>query len=279
MPNVDLHCHSHYSDGTLAPAELVRRAHANGVEVLALTDHDHLGGLDEAAEAARVCGIDLISGVEISVSWQDHTIHIVGLSIDPANTALQAGLAQVRLGRDARAQRMADALAAVGLRDALAGALKYCANPALLSRAHFARYIVEQGYARDTRAVFEHYLTPGKPGYVSHVWAELADAVGWILGAGGVPVLAHPARYRLSQRELTTFLDDYKAAGGRGIEVCSGAHDDTDIRRFARVARQYGFLASRASDFHSPGEGAVDLGRAPALPPDLKPVWEHLSRS
>ncbi|MEY3202306.1 MAG: hypothetical protein RIR70_1856 [Pseudomonadota bacterium] len=278
MSNVDLHCHSTWSDGTLAPAALIARAKANGVEMLALTDHDHLGGLREAAQHAQKLGVQFISGVEVSISWRHQTIHVVGLGIDPDHVGLQAGLAQVRSGRDQRARRMADALSAAGIPGAFEGALRYCGNVALLGRSHFARYIVEKGFACDTKAVFEQYLVPGKPGYVEHEWATLPEAVGWIIAAGGLPVLAHPARYKLSPQAMTQFLDAFKACGGQGIEVSSGAHSEDDIRRFARVARDYGFLASRASDFHSPEESGTDLGGAPALPPGLKAVWDHLPR-
>ena len=276
MQNADLHSHSIYSDGTMRPADLVRRAHANGVEIFALTDHDHLGGLAEARAEAESLGLVFVPGVEVSISWESHTIHVLGLGVDPDNLALQQGLEQVRAGRDDRARQMAEALAQAGIDNAFEGAMRYCGNPALLGRSHFARYIVERGFARDTRQVFERYLVPGKPGYVEHIWATLDQAVGWILEAGGLPVLAHPARYRMSHEALTQFLDAFKACGGRGIEVCSGAHDPEDIRRFSRIAREYGFLASRASDFHGPDEGGTDLGQAPPLPIGLKPVWEHL---
>lgn len=275
--NADLHCHSKFSDGALPPAELVRRAQRNGVEIFALTDHDHLGGLPEAAlEAARL-GLQFIPGVEISVSWLDQTIHVVGLGIDPDNRELQAGLAQVRSGRDARAREMSAALEKVGVKDAYAGAMRYVANPALIGRSHFARYLVECGYAKTPGEVFAHYLVPGKPGFVEQTWARLDEALGWIAGAGGLAVLAHPGRYRLSNAQLEEFLVAFKAGGGVGIEVCTGAHDEAATRRFATVARRYGFLASRASDFHAPGESETDLGGAPELPPDLEPVWARLT--
>ena len=272
--NADLHCHSTVSDGLLSPAEVVRRAHANGVDLLALTDHDEVGGLDEAAAEAAALGLAFVNGVEISVSWgDDQTVHIVGLNIDHRNAALIAGLERVRSGRDARAVRMAAELAKVGIEGAYEGALNYVGNPALISRSHFARYIVERGLAPDVKTVFENWLAKGKPGYVSHAWAALSEAVGWIRSAGGVAVLAHPGRYRLTSAERRELYRAFKDCGGEGIEVISGAAGDAEVREFAAAAREFGFLASRASDFHGPGESYADLGRLPPLPADLKPVW------
>ena len=275
--NADLHCHSTASDGTLAPADVVRRAHANGVDLLALTDHDELLGLAEAAAEAADIGLRFVPGVEISVSWLDQTLHIVGLGVDPANEALVAGLAQVRGGRDGRAMRIGDELARIGIPGAFEGALRYAGNPALLSRAHFARYLVEVGVAKNVHDVFLHYLARGKPGYVEHVWATLEDAVGWIKGAGGLAVIAHPGRYRLSCAEMNMLFEQFRDLGGEAVEVSCGAHDGGQLLAFARMARKYGLLASRASDFHGPEDSPIDLGRASPLPPDLTPVWTRLA--
>lgn len=275
--NADLHCHSTVSDGLLAPAEVVRRAQQNGVELLALTDHDELGGLAEARATAAEVGLRFVDGVEISVSWgDDQTVHVVALGIDPADPGLAQGLLDVRGGRDSRAGRMAEELDKVGIHGAYAGALRHAGNPALVSRSHFARYIVEQGHARDVKSVFDHWLAKGKPGYVSHSWATLEDAMGWIADAGGLAVLAHPGRYRLTRSERHTLFGAFKDMGGSGIEVLSGSHKDEEVREFARIAREFGFLASRASDFHGPGESWVDLGRMPDLPSDLTPIWSRL---
>lgn len=273
--NADLHCHSTVSDGWLDPADVVRRAQANGVEVLALTDHDELGGLERAAKTAAELGVRFVPGVEISVSFAGETVHIVGLGIDPDESGIVSGLKQVRAGRDARARRIADALAAVGIQGALEGAHRFARNPALVSRAHFARHLVASGVMPDVRTVFEHYLVRGKPGFVEHEWATLEEAVGWIIGAGGVAVIAHPARYRLSAIEMNRLLDRFIAAGGEAIEVVSGAHSEDEMRRFATIARQRSLLASRASDFHGEKESPVDLGRCTPLPPDLTPVWSR----
>lgn len=275
--NADLHTHSTVSDGLLTPTQLVQRAVENGVELLALTDHDEIGGLAEAASAAASQGLRFVNGVEISVSWGDDlTVHIVGLGFDAADVALDAGLRRVRSGRDGRAQRIAEELDKVGIHGAYEGALKYAGNPALISRAHFARYLVELGLVKDTKSVFDYWLAKGKPGYVAHPWAALEEALGWIHGAGGIAVVAHPGRYRASRAELRKIFDAFKALGGEGIEVLSGSQNAADTQEMARIAREYGFLASRASDFHGPGESWIDLGKMPVLPEGLTPVWSRL---
>jgi hypothetical protein len=274
--NADLHCHSTVSDGLLSPAEVVRRAQENGVELLALTDHDELGGLAEARAMADEIGLPFVDGVEISISWgDDQTVHILGLAVDPENAELREGLSRVRSGRDARAGRMAAELDKAGIHGAYEGALRHAGNPALVSRSHFARYIVEQGHVKDVKSVFDHWLAKGKPGYVEHSWATLEDALRWIVGAGGTAVIAHPGRYRLSKAELREMFAAFKDLGGRGIEVLSGAHKDDEVREFSRVANEFGFLASRGSDFHGPGESWIDLGKMPDLPPNLTPVWSQ----
>lgn len=274
--NADLHCHSTASDGTLPPASVVRRAHANGVDLLALTDHDELLGLPEAVATAEELGLRFVPGVEVSVSWLDQTVHVVGLGVDYTHQPLVDGLAHVRAGRDGRAARIAAELERIGISGALEGALRYAGNPSLLSRAHFARFLVEVGAARSVHQVFDHYLARGKPGYVEHVWATLDDAVGWIRGAGGLAVIAHPGRYRLSHAEMDILFDRFRDLGGEGLEVACGAHDGGQVLAFARLARKFGLLASRASDFHGPEDSLIDLGRAPLLPPDLTPVWTRL---
>ena len=276
--NADLHCHSTVSDGLLTPAAVVRRAHDNGVELLALTDHDELGGLAEARAAADEVGLCFVDGVEVSISWgDDQTVHLVALGIDPANAALRDGLQQVRSGRDARAGRMAAELDKVGIHGAYEGALRHAGNPALVSRSHFARYIAEQGHAKDVKSVFDYWLAKGKPGYVEHAWATLEDALRWIADAGGIAVIAHPGRYRLSAVQRRELFVAFKEHGGRGIEVLSGSPKDDEVREFSRIAREFGFLASRGSDFHGPGESWMDLGMMPDLPEDLTPVWSIFS--
>lgn len=273
MLNVDLHCHSNISDGLLPPAEVAARAKANGVDVWALTDHDEIGGVTMARETAAALGLRYIPGVEISVTWAGQTVHIVGLRIDEKNEALVQGLAALRNGRLQRARDIAAALETAGIPDAFDGAFKYIGNPDLMSRTHFARYIVEIGRCADIKEVFRNYLCEGKPGYVPHRWATLKDAVDWIRGAGGVAVIAHPGRYQYSELEFRVFFDEFKQYNGVAIEVTTGSHTPDQYEQYARVARHYGFLASIGSDFHGPGESRVDLGTLPPLPSGLTPVW------
>ncbi len=271
--NFDFHCHSSVSDGLLPPAELARRAAANGVTCWSLTDHDDVGGLAQAAETAGELGVDFVNGVEISIEWRDVPIHIVGLAFDRHGTPLSNGLENLRTGRIERARRMAADLAAIGIEGVFDGAMRYAENPSLISRAHFARYLVEIGLCKDVSSVFHTYLTPGKPGYVDHRWATLEESVTWITAAGGVAVVAHPGRYRFSGAEMRRFLSEFKELGGQAIEVVCGSHGNDNVLHFARQARYFGFHASRGSDFHGPEESYVDLGRLPGLPEDLKPVW------
>ena len=271
--NVDLHCHSTASDGLLKPAEVVARAAANGVETLALTDHDDISGLAEAGAEAQARGVRFIDGVEISVTWRATTVHVLGLGVDPSSRVLREGLESIRQGRAGRAQRIAEGLAAAGVPDALAGARRYAENPELMSRAHFARYLVEAGRAPDVKNVFRRFLVKDKPGYVPHQWAALQDAVGWIRASGGVAVVAHPGRYPFGRAEMRELFSQFKDCGGAGIEVVTGSHTPEQYREFARSAREYGFLASRGSDYHGKGESRVDLGMLPSLPDDLKSVW------
>ena len=274
MLNCDLHCHSTASDGLLPAEELVRRAAANGVDRLALTDHDGLSGLAVARAAANEAGMAFTNGVEISIEWEGLQIHILGLAFDADDALLNDGLAAIRSGRIDRAQRMSDDLEKIGVRNAFAGAMNFAKNPSLISRAHFARYLVESCVCKDVRSVFESYLVPGRPGYVDHRWATLADSIGWILGAGGIAAVAHPGRYKLNNRDMRRFLSEFKDLGGQAIEVMSGSHSQENVGTFGRLANEYGFLASRGSDFHGPGESYVDLGKLPPLPDGLKPVWE-----
>lgn len=271
--DADLHSHSRVSDGTLAPADLARLAHERGVDLFALTDHDHVGGIAEARREAQRLEMAFVAGVEISVSWGAETVHVVGLRIDVDHPALVAGLAATRSGRDARAREMGEKLAAAGIEGAYEGALRHVSNPAMVGRTHFARFLVEQGVCGDLREVFRRYLVEGKPGFVPHRWASLRDAVGWIVDAGGVAVLAHPARYRLGATALDALIGEFRALGGRGIEVVCASHAPEDQRRFATIAARHGLLASRGADFHGPGENRVEFGRLPPLPDGLVPVW------
>jgi predicted metal-dependent phosphoesterase TrpH len=274
--NADLHCHSVVSDGTMTPEELAARAAANGVELWALTDHDEIGGQHRAAAAARAQGMKYLTGTEISVTFADETVHIVGLGFDPEDAAMTEGLYDTRGGRGKRALEMSEGLAKVGIHGAYEGALKFVGNPELISRTHFARFLVEQGHCRDTNEVFRKFLTEGKPGYVPHRWATLKDAVRWITGAKGLAVIAHPGRYKFTANEEYALFLEFKEHGGRAIEVVTGSHSPAEYVEYADKALEFGFAASRGSDFHSPDESHCDLGKLPWLPGKLTPVWELL---
>ncbi len=271
--NADLHCHSTVSDGTLSPTEIATRAFENGVELWSLTDHDEIGGQEEAASAAKALGLAYVTGVEISVSWASETLHIVGLNFDPDDAALEAGLQQTRSGRARRAEQMGEQLRKVGIEGAFEGALSYAGNPNLVSRTHFARFLVERGICSDVRDVFSNYLIAGKPGFVEMQWATLAEAIGWIRAAGGVAVLAHPGRYRLSALEADVMVEEFMRLGGRAVEVITGSHNASQYRKYTALAQEFGLMGSRGSDFHSLGESHTDLGALPPLPDALTPVW------
>lgn len=274
--NADLHCHSVVSDGTLTPEALALRAKTNGVELWSLTDHDEIGGQARAAAAARQQGMYYLTGTEISVTFVGKTVHIVGLGFDADDPAIRAGLQRTRGGRRQRAHAMADGLAKVGIPGAYEGALKFAGNHDLISRTHFARFLVDSGVCKETNEVFRKYLTEGKPGYVEHSWASLKDAVHWITQAGGVAVIAHPARYRFTANEEFALFTEFKTHGGQGVEVVTGSHTSAEYLTYAETAREFNLAASRGSDFHSPDESRTDLGTLPLLPGKLTPVWELL---
>ncbi len=268
----DLHSHSTASDGTLSPTELVQRASQQGVDALALTDHDTTDGLGEAKNAAQEIGIELISGVEISVSWGKNTVHIVGLGIDEDNDALQAGLQSLREFRHWRAEEIARKLEKAGVAGAYAGAKKY-AKGHLISRTHFARYLVECGKAKNIPAVFKKFLVQGKPGHVAGQWAELDEVVNWIKDAGGHAVIAHPARYKMSATRLRNLIQEFKDAGGHALEVVSGSHGPNDRHNMAQYARRFDLYASSGSDYHGPENPWVELGRLDRMPSSCRPIW------
>ena len=274
--NADLHCHSVISDGTLTPEDLAGRARRGGVELWALTDHDEIGGQHRAAAAAREQGLAYLTGTEISVTFAGETVHIVGLGFDANDPALREGLQATRAGRAERAREMADGLAQVGISGAYEGALQFVGNPNLISRTHFARFLVDTGICKDTHEVFRRFLTEGKPGFVPHRWASLKNAIQWITGAGGVAVIAHPARYKFTPNEEYALFTEFKLHGGRAVEVITGSHSAQEAIKYAQMAQEFSLAASRGSDFHSPDESHTDLGTLPYLPGELTPVWELL---
>ena len=271
MFNPDLHSHSNISDGTLPPAVVVARAARRGVSTLALTDHDDTGGLAEAVAAAAANGLQLINGVEISVSWQAQTIHVVGLGIDPDDPQLQAGLAKTRAGREGRAQRMAAAFDALGIEGTLAGARRFAGNPRMIGRTHFARHLVESGQVKSIKDAFRRWLGAGRPCQV-----EQGEAVAWIKGSGGLAVVAHPGRYGLAPAQLRALLGEFRDHGGAAIEVVTGSHQPQEFAMFAKYAAEFGLAGSVGSDFHAPDESR-DLGGLPKLPAGCDPVWRQLA--
>lgn len=271
---IDLHSHSTYSDGVLKPAALIELASHKRLTMLALTDHDEVGGLPEAAAAAREAGIGFVPGVEVSVTWAGLTVHVVGLGVDPHNAPLAHGLAGIRLSRRLRAEQIAQQLGAAGIPDCLAGASRLAGDAAVIGRGHFARFLVEQGHAADTKAAFKKYLGPGKCGYVVHQWISLGHAIGWIRGAGGHAVLAHPDRYRLAPLQMHALLDEFKQHGGQTLEISGGLR--ANPLPLLRLAKHFGFSLSAGSDFHAAAQGAADLGDIPPIPAGTRGLWQDL---
>jgi 3',5'-nucleoside bisphosphate phosphatase len=269
----DLHCHSTVSDGLFSPQDLVAHAAKRGVKVLALTDHDDLGGLQAAREAAVQHGIQFINGVEISVTWKRRTLHIVGLKVDTNNAALKAALDNVRIGRDERAQEMGADLVRVGIHGAYEGA-KALAKQSIITRTHFARFLVDDGHAKDTKSVFKKYLVKGKPGFKEHEWMSLESAVNLIKGAGGQAVIAHPGRYDLGTINMLLLMHEFRSLGGTAIEVVTGSHTPPQYQQFAKIAHKFSLKSSLGSDYHGTGISYMEMGCIPDLPEICVPVWD-----
>lgn len=273
----DLHCHSTVSDGAFSPQEVMQMAHANGAQMIALTDHDHTGGLAAARQTAETLGMCFIDGVEISVTWRHRTLHIVGLDFAPAHDALAQLLPRLRGGRLARLEKMAEKLEKKGIGGAYSGALAYADSPETVGRVHVARFLIDNGYVKDKAEAFKKWLGDGKPAYAAHIWATLPEAVGAIRAAGGVAVIAHPGSYKLSATAMRTLIEEFKTAGGQGIEVACSPHSLSDVLNFAQLARRYDLYASRGSDFHGQGEYGCIIGKPPRLPEECRPVWQLFS--
>lgn len=269
---IDLHCHSTVSDGLFSPPDLVAYAAKRGVKVLALTDHDDMGGLQAAREAALEHGIQFINGVEISVTWKRRTLHIVGLKIDANNLALKTALDKVRIGRDERAQEMGEDLARVGIHGAYEGA-KALAAQSIITRTHFARFLVENGHSKDTKSVFKKYLVKGKPGFKEHEWMSLEAAVSLINDAGGSAVIAHPGRYDLGTINMLLLMQEFRSFGGVAIEVVTGSHAPPQYQQFAKIAHKFSLKSSLGSDYHGSGISYMEMGCIPNLPEICVPVW------
>lgn len=275
MPlSYDLHAHSTASDGTLTPTELVQRARSRGVDVLALTDHDNSDGVTEAQAAAATVGLILIPGVELSVTWRHQVIHVLGLGIDTTFAPLQAGFTRLKAFRGWRAEEIGRRLEKAGIPGAYEGACRF-ASGQIVGRTHFARFLVDSGHARDMRDVFKRFLVRNKPGHVGGQWAELEETLGWIHGAGGQAVIAHPARYNLTATKLRGLIGEFKECGGEGLEVVSGSQSPQENSNMGVHARREGLLASCGSDYHGPENPWVELGRLAKLPKGCEPVWQH----
>lgn len=274
MPAIDLHCHSHFSDGSLSPSDLVAMAAKNGVEVLALTDHDSVEGIPEAQQAALQHGIQLIHGVEISAAWAPYNIHVVGLNVDIHHPLLVSGLSAQATARARRAQAIAERLEKLGMGGAYEGALALAKSPEAISRTHFGQWLFESKHVTTVQQGFDRFLSSGKPACVPMPWASLEDTVQWIRAAGGVAVLAHPGRYRMTRSKMRLLIQAFKQAGGQAIEVATATEQPEMIRYLGQLASQYGLAASQGSDYHGKPTPWITLGRFPALPKECQPVWQ-----
>lgn len=274
---VDLHCHSTNSDGAFSVHDLLDLAKNNGGKYLALTDHDTLSGIAEARSYAKEIGLELISGVEISVTWNNSLVHIIGLNINENDETLVTNLHNLQNGRITRGEKIAAKLAKIGIPDAFVGAMKYCSNPQALSRTHFIRFLSENGHAKASRA-FDKYLAPGKPAYVAHEWASLENAVKWITNSGGIAVIAHPCRYKFTRTKLLKLISDFKQYGGIGIEVVSSSHSLDDALSIARIAKECDLFASIGSDFHNTTNNFAksSVGINHPLPDNCTPIYSKL---
>lgn len=269
----DLHCHSTASDGALSPTDLVKRAAENHVTTLALTDHDTTKGLWEARTSANLLDINLINGIEISSQWEKLGVHIVGLNINPENESLQNIITQLHIMRTERAEKISQKLAKKGIPNALENVQKMATND-MITRVHFANFLVAQAYVSSISEAFDRYLGDGKAAYVSTIWTPLEIAVQTIYAAGGIAVLAHPLRYKLTATRMKKLLNTFKDVGGQAIEVVTGRYNPDEMRVLANYATQFNFAGSVGSDFHNPINPWLELGKLAPLPEKIKPVWE-----
>ncbi|HSM31643.1 MAG TPA: PHP domain-containing protein [Woeseiaceae bacterium] len=266
----DLHSHSTASDGSLEPDALLVLAAECGVDALAITDHDTLSGFDRVD--ISVSRTRLIPGIEFSTTWRKYGVHIVGLNVDPACAALRGGVHRQQQSRHERARLIAQKLRSKGLPDMLDDVLQIAGGEPV-GRPHFAEHLVRAGIVKDTRAAFRKYLGAGKPGDVRRCWASLPEVVGWIVGAGGTAVLAHPAKYGLTKTKLRALATDFRAAGGEAIEVVCGQQSANTTAHLARLANELDLAASCGSDFHHGDNAWSRPGRFPPLPQGVRPVW------
>jgi predicted metal-dependent phosphoesterase TrpH len=272
----DFHCHSTASDGALSPSALLYRAHQQGVNVLALTDHDTTMGLREARACAADLGIRFVNGIELSSSWQNKCLHIIGLNIDPDYAPLASATTQLRISRLERAVKIAEKLEKKRITGSLE-AVQKAAGDGMITRSHFADFLLSQFHVSTQQEAFDRYLAKGKPAYVSTTWADMTLAVQWIKESGGIAVLAHPLRYQLTASWMKRLLTAFKDAGGLGIEVITGRTNPDEIKLLANYASSFGLAGSVGSDFHNPNNPWLELGRLAPLPDTVQPVWELFS--
>tara|TARA_R110001583_G_scaffold81253_2_gene216989 strand:+ start:17561 stop:18436 length:876 start_codon:yes stop_codon:yes gene_type:complete len=270
---IDLHSHTTASDGQLTPTELIIRAANRQVNMLAITDHDSVDGLQEAQQVIdeKSLKITLINGIEITTNWLNHEIHVVGVNIDPNNQQLTNLIELQKEKRESRAIEMGKRLAKANIEGVYEGA-KALAGEGAITRAHFARYLVEQGVAPTFQKVFDKYLSRGNTGYVPHNWVDIEHAIEVIHQAGGQAILAHPNHYNLSNKWMRRLFVDFKDAGGDAMEVALGQQSPQLRLQLAMWSEEYGLLASQGSDFHFVGRWR-DLGKALHLPEIAKPLW------
>lgn len=271
---IDLHNHSYYSDGILSPSEVVRLAKKSGCNVFALTDHDTTNGLDEAQQEANNQQIKLIHGVEISTMWSNMTLHIIGLNIDKDNPTLQAGLSQHQDFRKIRAEKMARSLGGAGVVGAM-GKTQALAKTDMLTRTHFAQMLIQEGVCKDMKSVFRRFLTGKKPGSVSGKWAQFDKVIKWIHNAGGVAVLAHPLRYRMTRTKVQRMLSHLSNAGLDGVEVVTAHSTDEEITLMSKWADEYDLLYSRGSDYHGWSNQKIKIGYLKDFPNPDRALWRE----
>ena len=270
--NVDLHCHTTVSDGALSPAQLIALAVDREIDMLAITDHDSIDCYRQI-DTARA-DLTLITGIELSTTWQGRSVHIVGLNIDLKNPALLEGVSQQSLARDQRAVKISQRLEKLGFENTLQGA-RSISNGGQIGRPHFAQHLVQIHAVTSVQQAFNKYLGSGKAGDIKEHWASLEDVISWIRNAGGVAVLAHPTKYKMTRTKLCLLIEDFIDAGGEAMEVISGAQNPSITGSMAALCHKYNLLASCGSDFHAPEQPWASLGHVPQLPSNCKPVWTH----
>ena len=273
--SIDFHMHSTASDGVLSPTTLVELCHENNVQVMALTDHDTTEGLAEAKSVAESKGITFINGVELSATWNKKVLHIIGLNIDPENPELINALEDLKQQRLNRAERIAKKLNGIGISGSLEGAKKFSSG-GLITRPHFAQFLVDQGHATDPQDAFKRYLGDNKKAYVSTEWPEMEKVVETIKYAGGIAVLAHPLRYKMTASWLRRLLTSFKEVGGQGMEVVCGYYTSTEIETSIGYALKFELMGSVGSDFHGHSQYSNIPGKIPPLSESIIPIWSLL---